>query len=282
MKSSRTRNSILCPNCRGLVSRDADSCPYCGTARPGSWLKNNPIFAAFTNESQLVNIIIYANIVMFVVSLLLTSRGPHFSMNPFDFLSPGNRSLLILGSTGTVPIFRLHRWWSLLAANYLHGSLMHILFNMIALKQIGPLVIQEYGGWRMVIIYTLGGVLGFIVSTMAGVSLTIGASAAVCALIGAVLFYGKSRGGVYGAELYRRVGSWAVSIFIFGLLVPGINNWGHGGGMVAGGLLGYLLGYNERRRQNIRHKFLALFCLLGTALILAWSMFTGTLYVLKF
>jgi len=132
---------------------------------------------------------------MFIFSLLFTRHGPSLSLNPFDFLAPGNRSLLILGATGTVPIFRLQRWWSLLAANYLHGSLMHILFNMVALWQIGPLVIQEYGGWRMLVIYTLGGVLGFLVSTLAGVPLTIGASAAICALIGAILYYGKSRGG---------------------------------------------------------------------------------------
>ncbi len=280
MRSKGTRNSMLCPNCRKLISRDVARCPFCRTAKPGSWVKNNPIFASFTNEDRLINVIMYTNIIMFVISLLFTRHGA-MSLSPFSFLSPGNNSLLMLGSTGTIPVFRLHRWWSLLAANYLHGSLMHILFNMIALKQIAPLVAQEYGGWRMLIIYTLGGVLGFVVSTFAGVPLTIGASAAVCALIGAILFYGKSRGGIYGQELFRRVGGWAVSIFVFGFLVPGINNWGHGGGMAAGALLGYLLGYNERRKQNIRHKFIALICILATAFILFFYVFSATIFVLR-
>jgi len=99
MNLPRTRNSLLCPNCRRLVSRDAPNCPFCGLKRPGSWLKNNPLFAAFANENQFVRIIICVNIVMFVFSLLFTRHGPSFSLNPFDFLAPSNRSLLVLGAT---------------------------------------------------------------------------------------------------------------------------------------------------------------------------------------
>lgn len=50
----------------------------------------------------------------------------------------------------------------------------------------------------MVVIYTLSGMCGFLVSYLAGVGFTIGASAAVCGLIGAALYYGKRRGGRYG------------------------------------------------------------------------------------
>jgi len=201
-------------------------------------------------------------------------------LNPLSFLSPSHKSLLVLGSTGTVAIFELHRWWSLISANYLHGGLMHIAFNMIALKQIGPLVIKEYGVSRMLAIYTLGGVFGFVLSFLAGVRFTIGASAAVCSLIGAILYYGKSRGGIYGQNLYRQIGVWAITIFVFGFMVPGINNWGHGGGMAAGALLGLLLGYQEKRRENIRHKFLGTSCVILTAIVLAWAALSSIYYVL--
>jgi rhomboid protease GluP len=131
----------------------------------------------------------------------------------------------------------------------------------------------------MLAIYTLGGVGGYVLSFYAGVRFTIGASAAVCSLIGAILYYGKSRGGVYGQNLYRQIGGWAISIFVFGLLVPGINNWGHGGGMIAGILLGLLLGYQEKSRENVKHKFLGVGCIVVTALVLAWSAFTSLLYI---
>jgi rhomboid protease GluP len=218
--------------------------------------------------------------VFYILSVVLFPKGSGLALNPMNFLSPSHKSLFVLGSTGTVAILELNRWWSLIAANYLHGGLLHILFNMFALKQIGPLVIREYGPYRMLAIYTLGGVFGFVLSFLAGVRFTIGASAAVCSLIGAILYYGKSRGGTYGQNIYSQIGGWAVSIFIFGFIVPGINNWGHGGGMAAGALLGLLLGYQEKKRENISHKLLGASCIVVTAAVLAWSAFSSIFYVL--
>jgi rhomboid protease GluP len=100
----------------------------------------------------------------------------------------------------------------------------------------------------------------------------------VCGLNGAALYFGKSRGGAYGQAIYRQVGGWAVSIFIFGFLVPGINNWGHGGGMAAGALLGFLLGYQEQAREQLWHVIVANICMLLTILVLAWAILTSILY----
>lgn len=276
----KQKSSLLCPGCRKLISRSEDNCPYCGLRKPGSWLKNNRLANSFADPEHLLQTILYVNIGMFVLSILLNPGRTNFNFNPFGFLSPSNQSLLLIGSTGTVPILQLHRWWTLVSANYLHGGLLHILFNMMALRQLGPLVAREFGTHRMFAIYTIGGVLGFFLSFLAGVQFTIGASAALCSLIGALLFYGKSRGGVYGRAIYSQVGSWAIMIFVFGLLVPGINNWGHGGGMVAGAALAYLLGYNERRREMPGHRLLGVACGLVTALVLIWASLNSFLYVL--
>ncbi|MBU0482893.1 MAG: rhomboid family intramembrane serine protease [Proteobacteria bacterium] len=272
------KKSILCPNCRKLISRDEQNCPYCHTARPGSWWMNNPWTRSQGGSDSVIMWIIYLNVGMFIIALLLRPKGANFSMSPFAFLSPDNRSLLMLGASGTVPVERLHRWWSIVSANYLHGSLMHILFNMIALKQIGTLIIKEYGTFRMLAIYAISGAIGFLVSILAGVGFTVGASAAVCGMIGAGIYYGKSRGGNYGQEIYRQIGGWALMIFVFGLLVPGINNWGHGGGMVGGVLFGYLLGYNEKSRENYFHKVLAGSCLAITIVILAYAVLSSIYY----
>jgi len=120
----------------------------------------------------------------------------------------------------------------------------------------------------MFIIYTLGGVIGYVISYFAGVPFTIGASAAVCSLIGALLYYGKSRGGAYGNSVYRDVSGWVISLFVFGFIFPGINNWGHGGGIIGGIVIGALIGYNERRRENKFDHALALICGLATVGIL--------------
>jgi len=149
---------------------------------------------------------------------------------------------------------------------------------MLAFRQIARLVLQEYGAYRMLILYTLSGVTGFLVSYLAGVRFTIGASAAVCGLIGATLYYGKSRGGVYGQAIFRQIGGWALGLFLFGLLVPGVNNWGHGGGIFAGVILGFLLGYQERVRESLFHKILADVCVGLTLLILGWAVVSGIYY----
>jgi rhomboid protease GluP len=273
--AKQTKRAILCPNCKSLISKDESRCPYCGITRPGSWWKHNFLTQGFRDADQILMAIIYVNIGLYVLSLLLYLRGLSLSLNPLDMLSPDAKSLLLLGATGTIPIDRLGRLWTLVSANYLHGSILHILFNMFALRQLGFLVIEEYGAYRMFVIYTLGGVIGFVVSYLAGVALTIGASGAICGLIGAILYFGKSRGGAYGQIIFRQIGGWAVGILLFGFLVPGINNWGHGGGMLAGVILGFLLGYQERRRENILHKLLAGLCMIATIVVLGWAVASG-------
>jgi rhomboid protease GluP len=254
---------------------DEPACPYCGTPRPGARWKQ---FANLRLLNEPIRIIIFANIGMYILSIMLNPGRPGFSMNPLSMLAPDNQSLLLLGATGTVPIDRLHRWWTLLSANYLHGNLLHIFFNMMALRQLGHITLQLYGRFRTIILYTLTGIAGFAVSYFAGVRFTIGASASICGLIGALLFYGKNRGGMFGQALYKQIGGWTIGIFLFGLIVPGINNWGHGGGIVSGAILGYLLGYEEKRRETFWQRALAWGCIVVTVLVLFWAILTAAYY----
>lgn len=278
--NNSSRRSILCPNCRKLISRDEPRCPHCGVAAPGSAWKNwTTLF--FRHPQHLIRFILWTNGIMFVISLLISGRSMGVHLNPFSMLSPDSNVLGLMGATGTAVMGNGQRWWTLLSANYLHGSILHIIFNMMAFMQLAPLVIREYGTRRMFIIYTGGGIIGFLISYLAGIRLTIGASAAICALIGALLYYGKSRSGIYGQLLYRQVGGWAFSIFIFGLIVPGINNWGHGGGMAAGAALGFLLGYQEKIKETLLHNTLAMLFLGLTVLTLGWSILQTALFLLS-
>ena len=274
----KPKKAVLCPNCRKLISSSETRCPYCGLRKPVSKLTNNPLTRLFFQPAQFIKTIIYLNAGMFIISILLSNKMIHISANPLTFLSPDSRSLLAMGATGVIPIDRMHRWWTLLSANYLHGGILHIFFNMIAFRQIAGLIIREYGIHRMFILYTAGGIFGFLVSYFAGTSFTIGSSAAVCSLIGAALYYGKSRGGLYGNIIYKQIGGWVLAIFAFGFLVPGIDNWGHGGGIAAGIALGFLLGYQEQRSERRFHKTLAYGAALATIAVLVLSVFYGVYY----
>ena len=271
-------SSILCPNCRKLIAADEERCPYCGLGHPAARWRRGFLSLFRLDAETTIRDIVYLNAALYAISLVLIPSRLGFSANPLGLLSPSDQSLLLLGATGTMPINGLHRWWSVISANYLHGSLLHIFFNMAALWQIGPLVIQEYGVHRMVTLYTLAGTLGFVVSYIAGVPLTIGASAAISGLIGAGLYYGRSRGGTYGQALYQRLLGWAIGLFLFGFMAQGINNWGHAGGMGAGFLLARVLGYQERSRESRAHRWAAAACVLSTLAVLLWAVGTAVVY----
>src|ERR1039457_459599 len=263
-------NAILCPRCRQLIGSDETVCSHCGTSRANPWWKAMAWTQGSLRDEWPAKSIIIVNIVFYIFSLILTSTHS-FTINPLAFLAPGQTSLLLLGATGTIPVDEYGRYWSFISANYLHGGILHIVFNLMAFRQIAPWVSQEYGASRMFTIYTIGGVGGYILSYLAGIPFTIGASAAICALIGSLLYYGKSRGGTYGAMVYREVGGWVGSLFLFGFMVPGINNWAHGGGIVSGILLGMLLGYSEKKRESALHRSLAMVCGIATIGCLAWA-----------
>jgi len=273
------KKSILCPNCRKLISSDEPSCPYCGLSRPGLHNMFGTIRKIFVFNPILT--IIYVNIAFYIVSLVLNPQGIFSGGGFFSFLSPSGQSLLLLGATGTYPVFEIGRYWSLISASFLHGGILHLGFNMMALYQLGPFVLHAFGFHRFFIIYILTGAAGFAVSLLFGVQFTIGASASICGLIGSIVYFGKSRGGEFGQAIYKQALGWIVFILIFGFIVPGINNWAHGGGVLAGAGLALLLGYNERKMETARQKLLAYTCILTTAGILIWSLASSLFFVLS-
>jgi rhomboid protease GluP len=266
------QSSQPCPRCGRLIGATESVCTWCGAGRPDAISKLAGWLSAAGNGDWQIAAIIAANAAFYLLSLLLSNHA-ELSANPLNFLSPDQRSLILLGATGSVPVLSFGRFWTLVSASYLHGGLLHIFFNMMALRQIGPWVSAEFGPSRMFTIYTLSGVCGYLASCLAGVSLTIGASASVCGLIGALFFFGKSRGGSYGAAVSREVSGWLISLVLFGLVMPGINNWGHGGGIVGGAVLARLLGYQARGAETAGHRLLAQVCMAATVLALLWGGF---------
>jgi len=152
---------------------------------------------------------------------------------------------------------------------------------MMALAQLGPFILQEFGIYRFFNIYILAGIAGFIVSLIFGVPFTIGASASLCGLIGAIIYYGKSRGGYYGEAIYKQAMGWVAGLVIFGILISGINNWAHGGGLLSGIGLAYIMGYNDQKPESAWHKNLAAATILITAGVLIWAVVYSLLYILS-
>lgn len=238
-----------------------------------------PDKTVFSVSSIALRAIIYVNIFMFFISMIFSKEHLNFSLNPLLFLTPSPFALEFLGATGKSIILKNGSWWTIITANWLHGGLLHIVFNMLALRILVPLVAKEYGVFRMFVLYTLTGMSGFLLSYVGNVSLTIGASSGICGLIGASMYFGRSSKGQWGRLVYKETLGWVISLVLFGFLIPNINNWSHAGGLISGIFFGWMLGYHQKRKENYFDKIFAVFLMGLTAWLLFKHVIEGFLII---
>lgn len=194
---------------------------------------------------------------LYVVAIAINFGNPDPDGNIFGMLSPTFQALQQLGMGGRIPLLE-GKWWSLLTATYLHGDILHIGFNMLWLRDMGPQVEREFGPSRFLLIYTVAGLAGAGLSALAGTSFFVGASGAIFGLFGALIFFGRSRGGTFGTAIFRRTLFWAGLLFLYGLAGTNTDNWGHFGGLAGGFFMAFLLNYEDRLRQTLGHHLAAL------------------------
>lgn len=240
----------ICPACGALVGINATKCHECGTNLRFSAAALGKKFSGIfgDNPNPVTTLMLIANILMLGVSLMAVMAGG------------GGGGLNILWGLGGISQFRLgmsiplpyviesHEWWRVVTAMFLHGGLIHIGFNMMALLQLGPALEELYGSGRYFFLYVLTGAFGFFASSLTG-HFSLGASGAILGLIGALLAVTNKRGGAYMRDLRSRLISNLVILFAIGFF-PGmaIDNWAHGGGLLAGFVLGKI--FVDRQPMN--------------------------------
>jgi rhomboid protease GluP len=140
------------------------------------------------------------------------------------------------------------QWWRLGSALFLHFGLIHLAMNLWALWDGGQLVERMFGHLRFIIIYLASGLCGNLLSLViqGNEAVSGGASGAIFGVYGALLvFVWRERQQLNPGEFrwlfWGALGFSAVSITL-GLIIPGIDNSAHIGGLVAGCLLGMLFG----------------------------------------
>jgi len=189
--------------------------------------------------NEIVPFLITTNVVLYATALMIAPQAVNLSLDPMQFLAPATQVLFKLGASGTLPVLSEDRWWTLITANYLHGSLLHLLFNLSALNSIGKIVVDVFGPSRFFLIFTLGGIAAMAISSLAGIQLTLGASGSICALIGAMAYddWRANKGNLKKRLL--SVGVWVVFIGAIGIFLPNVNNWAHATGFAGGFVLGF-------------------------------------------
>jgi rhomboid protease GluP len=282
LKRQRT-GSVICASCGVLVGVNDDRCYNCGRRNPGLW-GYAPVLRALGNDLGFVPFVLGTCAVIYVLTLI-ASRGDIGMSGVFGILSPNPLSLFLFGASGAVPVFGAGRWWTVLSAGWLHGSALHIFFNMMWIRQLAPPTANLYGPGRMVIIYTIAGIAGFTLSTLGGAYLgnfpifflrgsrfTVGASASIFGLLGALVYYGRRSGSrIVGSEAL----TYAVMLGVFGILMPGVDNYAHAGGFGGGYLTAMLL--DPLKPERIDHLVIAVLCLAASIASVVVSVLHGLL-----
>ena len=274
---------MLCTSCGVLVGVNDDKCYNCGRWNPGLW-GFAPALRALGHDMGFVPFVIGTCVVVYGLTLLFTTlylERPIGMRGLFGLASPDPDALLVFGASGTEPVFRFGRWWTVLSAGWLHGGILHIFFNMSVVRQMAPPTADVYGPGRMIIIYIVGSICGFAVSTIMGAYFsflpwplspgffTVGASASIAGLIGAIMYFGR-RGGSGMARSYAS--RYVLMLLIIGLM-PGIDNYAHAGGFGGGYLAARVL--DPLKPERIDHIMIAVVLLALSLLSVVASVITA-------
>ena len=130
-------------------------------------------------------------------------------------------------------------WWRLVTAMFLHGSVLHLMFNMLALYWLGTIIEQALGTPRFLLVYFVSGLAGSAGALWlsSALAVTVGASGAIFGMIGALLILEYlSTGSLMGQAMVLILINMALTF-----AVPGISIGGHLGGLVGGIVATYAL-----------------------------------------
>ena len=276
----QTGGSVVCRSCSLLVGVNDATCYHCGSPYPGLW-GFGPALRRLGSDLGFTNIVMATCGLLYLIALALDPGAiGGGEAGIFRMLSPSGPATELLGASGAVPVFRYGRWWTVLSAGCLHGSLLHIAFNLMWIRQLAPVTAEIYGPGRTILIYTASSVVGFSLSSLAGLlggipllggaDHTVGASAAIFGLLGALIYSGRR--GV-ASQISRQAQTYAIILFLFGLFFPGIDNTAHLGGFVGGFAIAAFL--NPLLPERLNHLAAAGVCLVLTAGAIVLSFVTG-------
>jgi len=275
----------MCPHCRAFITTKDRVCPYCNERvgpRAIERSENASLLGGLIPQARFLTVmILVVNFGLYIATTIYSSKGGAGISSSIDMqtlvffgakVPPGLLRRLMLGN----------QWWRLVTAGFLHGGLVHILMNSWSFMSLGPLVEEVFGGSRMLVIYFCSTVTGFFLSFLMSDAISIGASAAIFGLIGAMIAISMKEPARFG-HMRRTFVGWAMFgvIFIFGnLFGMRIDNFAHFGGLAGGFAVAYLAG--TPKLVNTWTEKLWTFCSWACILITAASFLNMYLWFSRF
>ena len=271
---------MVCPSCGNLVGVNDERCFNCGRRNPGMW-GYAPLLRRLGNDLGFTNLVIGGCVALYLATLL-ASRGRIGMGGLFILLAPSSEALFLFGASGAIPVFRYDRWWTVLSAGLAARQRpAHPLQHDVGAaarpgdrQPVRPQPARDHLHRRQhrsasSSARSSASLLPGI-PILGGAGFTIGASAPIFGLLGALVRYGRRTGSsLVGSQAW----GYALTLFIFGLLMPGVDNWAHAGGFAGGYVAALLLDPMQRERPG--HLLAALACLGFTLLAVVASLVSG-------
>jgi len=271
----KREGSVICTSCGVLVGVNDPTCYNFGRRNPGLW-GFAPALRSLGNDLGFIPIVIGATVILYVLSLVMSRQGSNIP------LEPNAVALQILGASGSAPVFIRGWWWTLLTAGWLHGGVLHIFFNVLWIRQLGPEIANLYGAGRMIIIYTFASIVGFALSSVMGLvsipffgaTVTVGASAAIFGFLGALVHYGRRTGSSHARAMGLQ---YAVFMGIMGFVFQGVDNAAHLGGFIGGYLASWFM--DPLKPERVDHIAAAVVCLVATFVAIVYTVISAIPYL---
>jgi rhomboid protease GluP len=269
----------MCPQCRAFISSDDKVCPYCNEtvgARAAAPLGPSQALESLVPDHSTVTLLfLLINVAFWIATVMISANEG----NGGAIVNLDNRTLILLGAKWRPEIVYSGQWWRLILAGFLHGGFTHIFMNGLWLYYAGRQVEDFFGPVRFFIIYTLSTIAGFWMSMwVSPQSVSVGASAAILGLIGALLASSSFPGSP--TEVARKTyGYWTLGLLLLGF----IGNWtgqsrtdnaAHIGGFLAGYALALIMRFPNRQQPAAEAfwRVVAALCV-GATLFSFWKMY---------
>ena len=241
-------NRFIC-DCGQLMVRGDRRCPRCEQLHWLPWpLRRFSQWSGWSHPEQVTGTRLAAALCFFGYGIQV-SYGYGGFLNP----SPHPLELVLLGAVTPPPVTSLgDEPWRLFTYTILHGGLMHIAFNLIALAQIGPIIERTFGSARFFFSWVLAGAGAIILPRLFGFGghLVVGASGSVFGLIGMAMAYGHRLQTPRGLYVRNKMIEWTVICTLFGFMMGNVAHSAHFGGLAAGAALSVLLPPPEKALQR--------------------------------
>ena len=243
----------LCPACGTLVGSTATRCHQCGASMTFSMAAaSKSLGRLLPTTSPATYGILSLSCLLYGVSLLWTMRASGLQTPEGGGISAlfglgGINGEVLYRLGASLPLFGfagqpgdLAQPWRFVTAVFLHGSILHIAFNLWVLMDIGPQIEELYGSARYFFVYVATGIGGYALSSFVG-NFSVGGSGALLGLIGVMLAMTMGRHSAGMQMLRSQLIRWLIYIAVWGLLFHGIDNFAHLGGLASGFVLGKIM-----------------------------------------